>query len=237
MLLPIGDDNSQRVSYPIITTLLILVNVFVFVLELMYGRPFVVKHSLIPAEFFAGRQGMFNIFSSMFLHGGVAHIFGNMLYLYIFGDNVEDELGKVKYIIFYFGCGIVAMLAQTYADPTSTVPSLGASGAIAGVLAAYLILFPKNRVRILVIFPFTMVVSAWVILGLWIITQLVSGWTSEFHHAATTHGGIAYMAHIGGFFTGVLLTFLFRRHQAKHGTMERLGIKRVPGAQNRGPWD
>ncbi len=237
MLLPIGDDNTQRVSYPIVTTILILANVFVFLLELIYGNSFVIKYSLIPAEFFAGRQGIFNVFSSMFLHGGIAHIFGNMLYLYIFGDNVEDNLGKVKYILFYFGCGVVAMLAQMYTDSNSTVPSLGASGAIAGVLAAYLILFPKNRVRILVIFPFTAVVNAWVILGLWIATQLVSGWTSEFHQAATVQGGIAYMAHIGGFFTGVVLTFLFRRREAKHGTLHRLGVKKPPGAPKAGPWD
>ena len=237
MLLPIGDDNSKRVSYPVVNTILILVNVFMFVLELLYGNDFVVKYSLIPADFFAGRQGIFNVFSSMFLHGGIAHIFGNMLYLYIFGDNVEDNLGKFKYIVFYFGCGVAAMLAQTYADPSSTLPSLGASGAIAGVLAAYLILFPTNRVRILILFPFTAVVSAWLILGLWIVTQLVSGWTSQFQHAATAQGGIAYMAHIGGFFTGVALTFLFRRREATHGSMHRLGVKKIPGPPKTGPWD
>lgn len=230
MLLPIGDDNTKRVSYPVVTMVLIALNVLVFILELTYGDAFVVKYSLIPAEFFAGRQGVFNIFSSMFLHGGFAHIFGNMLYLYIFGDNVEDNLGKVKYIIFYLGCGIVAMLAQAYADPTSQLPSLGASGAIAGVLAAYLILFPTNRVRVLIFFPFSITVSAWLILGLWIFTQLISGWTAQYQHAAAAQGGIAYMAHIGGFFTGVALTFLFRRREAKHGTMHRLGMKKLPNS-------
>ncbi len=228
MLLPIGDDNTQRVSYPVVTTVIIALNVFVFILELNYGNDFVVKYSLIPAEFFAGRQTMLNVFTSMFLHGGIAHIFGNMLYLYVFGDNVEDNLGKFKFIIFYLGCGVVAMLAQTYADPTSTIPSLGASGAIAGVLAAYLILFPTNRVRVLLIFPFIITVGAWFILGLWIFTQLISGWTSQYQHSGSAQGGIAYMAHIGGFFTGVALTFLFRRHEAKHGTMQRLGVKRLP---------
>ncbi|HZK75293.1 MAG TPA: rhomboid family intramembrane serine protease [Candidatus Kapabacteria bacterium] len=228
MLLPIGDDNTQRVSFPVVTTFIIALNVFVFILELTYGNDFVVKYSLIPAEFFAGRQSILNVFTSMFLHGGIAHIFGNMLYLYVFGDNVEDNLGKFKFVIFYFGCGVAAMLAQAYASPDSTVPSLGASGAIAGVLAAYLILFPTNRVRVLIFFPFVVTVGAWFILGLWIFTQLISGWTSHYQDAATAQGGIAYMAHIGGFFTGVALTFLFRRREAKHGTMKRLGVKRLP---------
>ncbi|HEY3874201.1 MAG TPA: rhomboid family intramembrane serine protease, partial [Candidatus Kapabacteria bacterium] len=168
MLLPIGDDNSQRVSYPVVTIVLILINALVFVLELSRGDAFVLKYSLVPADFFAGRQPFTNIITSMFLHGGIAHIFGNMLYLYIFGDNVEDNLGKVKFTIFYFVCGIVAMLAESLSMPDSRVPSLGASGAIAGVLAAYLILFPRNRVRILIIFPFSVTVSAWFVLGLWI---------------------------------------------------------------------
>ncbi len=228
MLLPIGDDNTQRVSYPVVTTAIIALNVFVFILELLYGKAFVLKYSLIPAEFFAGRQGMLNIFTSMFLHGGFLHIFGNMLYLYVFGDNVEDNLGKFKYTIFYFACGVAAMLAQTYSNPHSAIPNLGASGAIAGVLAAYLILYPKNRVRVLLIFPFIVSMSAWFILGLWIVMQIVSTWTSAYQQAAAAQGGIAYMAHIGGFFTGVLLTFLFRRHEAKHGTLHRLGVRKIP---------
>ncbi len=226
MLLPIGDDNTQRVSYPVVTTIIIVVNVLVFLLELSGGDAFVQRYSLIPAEFIAGRQPFTNIFTSMFLHGGIAHLFGNMLYLYVFGDNVEDNLGKVKYIIFYVGCGVAAMLAQTFAVPDSEVQNLGASGAIAGVLAAYLILFPKNKVRVLLFFPFTLTVSAWFVLGMWIFTQLISGWTSQYQHAATFEGGIAYMAHIGGFAAGVVLTFLFRHREAKHGTMHRLGIRR-----------
>ena len=225
MLLPIGDDNTQRVSFPIVTLLLIAVNVVVFLLELQYGDAFVYQYSIIPAKLFSGEQSYLNIVSSMFLHGGVAHIFGNMLYLYIFGDNVEDNLGKGKFLLFYLLCGVSAMLAQAYADPTSTIPNIGASGAIAGVLAGYLILFPRNRVRILIFFPFTMVVSAWFVLGLWAATQLLSGWTSQFNHAATGQGGIAYMAHVGGFFIGVILTFLFRRKQAEKGVAHRLGLR------------
>jgi membrane associated rhomboid family serine protease len=225
MLLPIGDDNTQRVSFPIVTLVLIAVNVVVFLLELQYGDAFVYRYSVIPARLFAGQQSYLNVVTSMFLHGGVAHIFGNMLYLYVFGDNVEDNLGKAKYLLFYFLCGAAAMLAQSYANPTSTVPNIGASGAIAGVLAGYIILFPRNKVRVMIFFPFIVTMSAWFILGLWIVTQIFSGYTSQFQHAATTQGGIAYMAHVGGFFTGVLLTFLFRRRQATHGVAHRFGAR------------
>lgn len=225
MLLPIGDDNTERHSFPIVTIGLIAANVLVFWMELQRGDPFVYQYSIIPLEFFSGHQPITNIFTSMFLHGGWAHLFGNMLYLYIFGDNVEDNLGKVKFLIFYFLCGTAAMLTQAYAMPDSSIPNLGASGAIAGVLAAYLILFPHNRVRVLIFFPFSTVVSAWFVLGLWIATQLLSGYTSMFQHAATEQGGIAYMAHIGGFFTGVILTFVFRSRQAQRGAMHRLGMR------------
>jgi membrane associated rhomboid family serine protease len=227
VLLPIGDDNSQRVSYPVVTIGLIAINVLVYLLELSGGNDFIYKYSLIPADFISGRQPFYTVITSMFLHGGVAHIFGNMLYLYVFGDNVEDNLGKFKYIIFYFACGIVAMFGQTYAMPDSHIPNLGASGAIAGVLASYLILFPHNRVRVLLFFPFIVNMQAEFVLGLWIATQLLSGWTSQYENAGTTGGGIAYMAHIAGFFTGVALTFLFRRHDAKQGTMHRLGMRRL----------
>src|SRR5947207_369535 len=148
MLLPLGDDNTERVSFPIVTFGLIAANVIVFLLELQNGDEFVRHYSIIPVDFLSGRQSILNIFTSMFEHGGIAHIAGNMLYLFIFGDNVEDNLGKGKFLIFYLLCGIAAMLAQTFAMPDSTIPSLGASGAIAGVLAAYLILFPHNRVRV-----------------------------------------------------------------------------------------
>jgi membrane associated rhomboid family serine protease len=225
MLLPLGDDNTKRVSFPIVTLGLIAANVAVFMLELQQGDPFVYKYSIIPSEFFSGGQPITNVVTSMFLHGGWAHLLGNMLYLYIFGDNVEDNLGKGKFIIFYFVCGIAAMLTQAFAAPDSSIPSLGASGAIAGVLAAYIILFPHNRVRVLLFFPFIVSMSAWFVLGLWIATQVLSGYNSQFRHASATQGGVAYMAHIGGFFTGVVLTFVFRKREAKQGAMQRLGMK------------
>jgi membrane associated rhomboid family serine protease len=225
VLLPIGDDNTHRVRFPIVTIALILVNAYVFWLELKYGDAFVMQYSVVPEYLLTGQQSWFNLISSMFLHGGVAHIFGNMLYLYIFGDNLEDNLGRAKYLLFYLLCGIAAMVAQIAVAPHSTVPSLGASGAIAGVLAGYLILFPRNRVRVLIFFPFSMTVSAWFVLGLWIVTQLISGWTSVFHTEANVQGGVAYMAHIGGFFAGIVLVFLFRNRQAQSGASERLGLK------------
>jgi len=207
MLLPLGDDNTERVSFPIVTLGLIAANVLVFLLELQQGDPFVLKYSVVPSEFFSGEQPVTNLVTSMFLHGGWAHLFGNMLYLYIFGDNVEDNLGKGKFLIFYFLCGIAAMLGQAFAAPDSSIPSLGASGAIAGVLAAYLILFPHNRIRVLLFFPFIVTMSAWFVLGLWIAMQLLSGYTSQFRHASAAHGGVAYMAHIGGVFSRVFFAF------------------------------
>jgi membrane associated rhomboid family serine protease len=225
LLLPVGDDNTQRISFPVVTLILIAINVYVFYLEMTHGEQWVIQYSVVPADLLSGRQSWLALITSMFMHGGFAHIFGNMLYLYIFGDNVEDNLGRGKYILFYFLCGLGAMIAQVMVHPESTTPSLGASGAISGVLASYLILFPRNRVRVMIFFPFIITMTAWVVLGLWIATQLLSGYTDVFRHAATEEGGVAYMAHIGGFCTGILLTFIFRKRQATRGVAERLGTK------------
>jgi len=147
------------------------------------------------------------------MHGGFMHIAGNMLYLWIFGDNIEDNFGHGKFLIFYLVCGVAASLAQIFADPNSPIPSLGASGAIAGVLGAYLIMFPRNRVRNLVFLGFfftTIELPAVVVLGFWIVLQIFSQYTATYQHAS---GGVAYMAHIGGFATGLVLCFLFRKPQ------------------------
>lgn len=153
------------------------------------------------------------LFTSMFMHGSWLHIGGNMLYLWIFGDNVEDNFGHGRFLIFYVLCGIAASLAQIFVDPNSPVPSLGASGAIAGVLGGYLIMFPRNRVRNLLFLGFfftTIELPAIVVLGFWIVLQIISQYTAM---ASATHttGGVAYMAHIGGFAAGLALCFLFRR--------------------------
>ena len=150
------------------------------------------------------------LISAMFMHGGFMHIIGNMLYLWVFGDNVEDNFGHVKFAVFYLVCGLVASFAQIFTDPTSPIPNLGASGAIAGVLGSYIVLFPKNRVHALLplgIIWTTVEIPAYVSLGLWILLQFVSQYTAS---ADKAQGGVAYMAHIGGFVAGLVLVFLFR---------------------------
>ncbi len=136
MLLPIGDDNTERVSFPIVTLLLIATNAVVFFLELQRGDTFVVKYSVLPLDFTSGIPPVHTLITAMFLHAGWAHLLGNMLYLFVFGDNVEDSFGRVRYLIFYLVCGVVAFLAQILVYPNSNIPNLGASGAISGVLAA-----------------------------------------------------------------------------------------------------
>jgi membrane associated rhomboid family serine protease len=152
------------------------------------------------------------LLTSMFMHGGWLHILGNMLYLWIFGDNVEDNFGHGKFVLFYLVCGFAASAAQIAADPSSTIPSLGASGAIAGVLGAYIVMFPRNRVRNLVTLGFfitTIELPAIVVIGFWIVLQVISQYTMSF--SSTKHsGGVAYMAHIGGFIAGLALSFFFR---------------------------
>jgi membrane associated rhomboid family serine protease len=157
------------------------------------------------------------LLTAMFMHGGWMHIIGNMLYLWIFGDNIEDNFGHGKFAIFYLVCGLAASFAQIAVDPRSVVPSLGASGAIAGVLGAYLVMFPRNRVRNIVFLGFfitTIELPAIVVLGFWIVLQIFSQYTASF--SPSTHsGGVAYMAHIGGFVTGLLLSFIFRSRQQR----------------------
>lgn len=156
------------------------------------------------------------LLTSMFMHGGWLHLLGNMLYLWIFGDNIEDNFGHGKFLVFYLICGLAASFAQIAADPSSVIPSLGASGAIAGVLGAYLVMFPRNRVRNLVFFGFfftTIELPAVIVLGFWIVLQFFNQYTSSFEHAQG--GGVAYMAHIGGFISGLILCFAFRRSRKR----------------------
>lgn len=206
-MIPLGDDNTTRRSTPIVTYLLIAVNIFVFLMELMLGDSFITELSVVPARYFANPAGQcMTIFSAMFMHGGWLHLLGNMLYLWIFGDNVEDRFGHLKFLIFYLLTGVAATFAQMLADPTSTVPNLGASGAIAGVLGAYLLLFPRQRVRVL-FFRFIIPMPAIVVIGFWILLQVINQASSVY---AASSGGVAYMAHIGGFIAGFVLTLLFR---------------------------
>jgi membrane associated rhomboid family serine protease len=211
MVFPVGDDDSQRRSVPVVTWTLIAVNVAIFLMELQQGNAFIREWAFVPREFTAHPAGEFKtIFSAMFMHAGWVHLLGNMLYLWIFGDNVEDNFGSMKFLLFYLLCGVIATFAQLAAMPNANVPNLGASGAIAGVLAAYLILYPSGRVTVLTQAGAAQV-PALLVIGLWIVLQLFSGigsFTASTQTAET--GGVAYMAHIGGFFGGLVLTFLFR---------------------------
>lgn len=215
MVFPIGDDNTTRRSIPIVTYTFILINVAVFLLELQRGDAFIRTWSFIPREFGANPAAEIQtVFTAMFMHGGWLHLFGNMLYLWIFGDNVEDNFGSFRFLIFYLLCGIVATFSQMVAMPNSNIPNLGASGAIAGVLAAYLVLFPHGRVRVLIGQGITEV-PALMAIGLWIVLQLVSGVGAIANSTQTGDvGGVAYMAHIGGFVAGLVLVFFFRQRHA-----------------------
>ncbi|MBK7199981.1 rhomboid family intramembrane serine protease [Candidatus Amarolinea dominans] len=211
-MFPIGDDNSARRTFPVVTYVLIALNVLFFFVELSGGDPFIEKWAFVPARFLADPgAGLLTLFTAMFMHAGWVHLAGNMLYLWIFGDNVEDRFGHLKFIIFYLLCGLAATFAQLAFSAGSNVPNLGASGAIAGVLGAYLILFPQGKVRVLMgnrVMP----MPALIVIGLWIVLQFFSGIGSISNTADT--GGVAYMAHIGGFVAGLVLTFLFRSKNA-----------------------
>src|SRR5678816_4004841 len=206
-MFPIGDDDSGRRSVPIVTYVLIAINVLFFFVELNGGDPFIERWSVVPRRLTANPGGDFiTVFTSMFMHGGWVHLGGNMLYLWIFGDNVEDRFGHAKFLLFYLLCGIAATFAQVFFSAGSNVPNLGASGAIAGVLAAYIVMFPRGQVKVLMgrgVVP----MPALVVIGLWIVLQFINGVGSITQSAET--GGVAYMAHIGGFVAGLVLTFLF----------------------------
>lgn len=208
-MLPLGDDNSSRRTFPIVTYGLIALNFLFFLVELGGGDAFIEKWAFVPGRFAADPGGqLVTVFSSMFMHAGWVHILGNMLYLFIFGDNVEDRLGHLRYVFFYLLCGVAATFAQYMTSLGSSVPNLGASGAIAGVLGAYLIMFPGERVRVLMGYAVVQM-SALVVIGFWIVLQIISSLSTFTASAQTGGGGVAYMAHIGGFIAGIVLTFLF----------------------------
>jgi membrane associated rhomboid family serine protease len=206
-MLPIGDDNSSRRITPIVTYVLIAINVLVFFLELSNGEEFIQRWAFVPTRFLADPVGDFaTLFTSMFLHAGWAHLLGNMLYLWIFGDNVEDRFGHGLYFVFYILSGLAATFAQLAISSGSSVANVGASGAIAGVLGAYLVMFPRGRVNVL-LGRFVTPMSALIVIGLWFLLQIFSQ-ISVFSAGPQEGGGVAYMAHIGGFVAGVVLTYL-----------------------------
>ena len=220
-MIPIGDDDSDRTRMPIINYVLIAINILVFIfLQGMGGNErFTYAFSTVPAEILTGKDvttGVleptpvpvyFTLITSMFMHGGWAHLLGNMLFLWVFGDNIENRLGPIRYLIFYLVCGIIASLCHVFVSGSdSIVPSLGASGAISGVLGGYLLLFPSRRVRVFMGRGITEV-PAFVALGIWIVFQVIS--QMGLLGGDQGGGGVAYAAHIGGFAAGLLLIKLF----------------------------
>ena len=229
-MFPIGDDNSDRTITPVVNYAFIGINILVFLLlqQLGSNEAFDGAFALVPKEITTGvdLSGVqvlrdsaghiaqirlydsplpvyFNFLSSMFMHGGIAHIFGNMLFLWIFGDNLENALGHIRYGIFYLLCGFAAAAAQIIMGPDSIIPMLGASGAISGVLGGYILLFPQRQVRA-ILFNFLTTVPAYVAIGIWIVYQLVLGYMTP-----EGSGGVAYAAHIGGFIAGLALVKVF----------------------------
>ncbi|MBS0636845.1 MAG: rhomboid family intramembrane serine protease [Verrucomicrobia bacterium] len=206
-MMPLGDDNSQIKSTPIVNYTLIALNILFFFIEMQGGEAFITKWAYIPSRFLAHPAAEWStLFTSMFMHAGFAHIFGNMLYLYIFGDNVEDRMGRLPYLIFYLVCGLGATFSQTFFDTASSIPNAGASGAIAGVLGAYIFMYPQGKVNVLVNQRVTQMPALFVI-GVWFALQFASG-VSSLYSAHGSEGGVAYMAHVGGFLSGLAISII-----------------------------
>jgi len=211
-MFPLGDDNTSRRLTPYVTYALIALNVLVFFFELVGGEDFIVAWSFVPARFMADPAGdAVTIFTSMFMHAGFLHLAGNMLYLWIFGDNVEDRFGHGRYLAFYLASGIAATFTQLAFSAGSDIPNLGASGAIAGILGAYVLLFPGRRVTVALGYVVTEL-PALVVIGFWFVLQVFSGigTLGTFEES----GGVAFMAHIGGFVAGFVLAFFVKRQEA-----------------------
>jgi membrane associated rhomboid family serine protease len=246
-MIPLHDDNPTTIT-PAVTVGLIAACALVFLWQVSLppgaAERAVYAYGLVPAVLFGERElapeiaaipAELSILTSMFLHGGWMHLIGNMLYLWIFGNNIEDAMGHVRFVVFYLLCGLAAALAQAVQDPASTVPMIGASGAIGGVLGGYLMLFPRAHVLVLIPLGFfltTVRVPALVVLGLWFVLQFVQSALS-----AGQPGGVAYWAHIGGFVAGVVLIVPFRdkRFPLFGGPSPRRPGRRGPRAR-RGPW-
>ena len=214
-MFPINDENREGRITPVVTYTLILLNVAVFVYELMLGPAldqFLLAWGAVPSEVIADGEWL-TLLSSMFLHGGFGHIIGNMMFLHVFGDNIEDAFGRGRYLLFYLLTGMAAHAAHIILNPASTIPTVGASGAISGILGAYIVMFRRNMVRVWFGF-FLIWVPAWVMIGLWAFQQFVSTGAS-IATTEQTDGGVAYAAHAGGFIAGVLLTVFMRRSIAR----------------------
>jgi len=201
-LIPLSDASRRPLRAPVCTALIIVANSLVFLLELARGEGFVTQWSAVPAQIMSGHHWI-TILTAMFMHGSWSHIIGNMVFLWAFGPEIEDAMGRVRYLVFYLLGGLIAMLAQVAADPHSTVPNLGASGAIAAVMGAFIVTYPRDRIKsLLLIFIFVKVtfIPAALLIGFWFLTQLVHA--GEVAKVQT--GGVAYLAHVGGFIFGAV---------------------------------
>ncbi len=210
-MIPLRDHNPSR-TFPFVTYALIALNVYMFIQMLMLPESglerFINVYALIPADIVGGTN-LFTLITSMFLHGGFGHIIGNMMFLHIFGDNLEDTLGHVRYFFYYVICGLGASALQIFSDPASTIPNLGASGAIAGLMGGYILLFPGHKVDVLIPLGFYFsraTIPASLMLGYWFLAQFLIGIGS----LGIDGGGVAYFAHIGGFIAGVAMILPFR---------------------------
>lgn len=231
-MLPLKDDIPSQ-GFPYVTFGLIIINSLVFIFQISLGRdvrgfvaafgatPFEISHhvDIPPLIYF---PVSLTLLTSMFLHGGLLHIGGNMLYLWIFGDNVEDAMGSLRFLIFYLLCGLIAGISHIATDPNSMTPMIGASGAISGVLGAYLLLYPRARVLTLIVFFYFIRIiklPAIVLLSFWIVFQILSGTLSLSSRAG--QGGVAWFAHIGGFFVGAFLVAIFKKKRVRLGLFHR----------------
>jgi membrane associated rhomboid family serine protease len=219
-MLPLRDDQP-RYSTPYVTYFLIALNLVIFLFEWVLDpaslKNLMFQFAIVPSHVTAFLSGsprypllavVLPFFTSMFLHGSWMHVIGNMWFLHIFGDNIEDYLGHFKYLVFYLLCGVIAMATQVVSDPQSRIPALGASGAIAGVLGAYFMLYPRARV-LTWFFVLVVWVPAWLILGYWFVLQFFGGTVASLTYEGRSMGGVAFWAHVGGFVAGVLLIKLF----------------------------
>ena len=209
-VIPLGDASRRPTRFPVVTASIIVVNVVVFLFELAGGDPFVTEWSLIPADIVAGRHWI-TILSSMFMHAGWSHIIGNMVFLWAFGPEIEDAMGSARYLVYYLLGGLAATAAQVALSPASTVPNLGASGAIAAVMGGFLVTYPRDQIRSLLFFlVFVRItyIPAALLIGVWFLLQGVNlGVVAQ--HATATSGGVAYAAHVGGFIFGAVTARLF----------------------------
>src|SRR6266478_1424409 len=226
-MLPLRDDQA-RYSTPWVNYFLMGLNLLIFFFEASLDRrslaTLIGQFGVVPSHFTAFLAGSpvypvlviaLPFFTSMFLHGSWMHVIGNMWFLYIFGDNVEDYLGHFQYLVFYLLVGLIAMATQIVVDPYSRVPTLGASGAIAGVLGAYFVLYPRARV-LTWFFVFLIHIPAWIVLGYWFVLQFLSGTATALAYEGRNVGGIAFWAHVGGFVAGVVLIKLFPERQRRY---------------------